>query len=161
MLGTGLTSELRGKYSECVDIINMSGLPVCAVDIPSGLSSDTGQPLGGAVVADITCTYGLVKIGQVIYPGAEYVGELILVDIGMPIDVVERLGGVNRLIGFDFVSEVLPLRLPDAHKGDFGHLLIIAGSPGKTGAAGMCAEAAVYSARMSLLPTAFHICQTS
>ena len=145
MLGTGLTKELTGKYRKCVEMINETDVPVCAVDIPSGLSSDTGTPLGEAVICDVTCTYGMVKVGQVVYPGADYVGELVLVNIGIPLDVLEQLGGSDRILDGDFIEWFLPARLPDAHKGDFGHLLVIAGSPGKTGAAAMCAEAAVRS----------------
>lgn len=145
MLGTGITKELQGNYKRCVEIVNDSGVPVCAVDVPTGLNSDSGKPLGGAIKADLTCTYGLIKIGLVIYPGVEYVGDLVLVDIGFPKNVVEKLGGACRLLSEKFVKSVLPSRRPDAHKGEFGHLLIIAGSPGKTGAAALCAEAAVRS----------------
>ncbi len=145
MLGTGLTKPLKGLYASCVDMLNSSDVPVCSVDIPSGLSSDTGKPLGDAVRADLTCTYGLVKLGQVIYPGAAYVGDLLLVDIGMPRDVVEKLGGDDRLLMKENVRELFVPRDAEAHKGDFGHLLAVAASPGKTGAAAMCAESAVRS----------------
>ncbi len=145
MLGTGLKKDLKGLYRECVEVINAARLPVCAADIPSGLSSDTGKPMGEAVRADMTCTYGLLKIGQVIYPGAEYVGDLVLVDIGLPREVVEQLGGSNRLLMKEYVAGLLPARLTRSHKGDFGHLLVVAASPGKTGAAAMCADAAVRS----------------
>jgi len=145
MLGTGLSRELKEVYRSCVEIINSSDVPVCSVDIPSGLSSDTGRPLGDAVRADLTCTYGLVKVGQVVYPGAAYVGDLMLVDIGMPVDVIEKLGGSDRLLMAEGVRRWFAPRDPQAHKGDFGHLLVVAASPGKTGAAAMCAEAAVRS----------------
>ena len=145
VFGTGLAKELTGIHAKCVEVLNSANLPICAVDIPSGLCSDTGRPLGCATRADLTCTYGLRKIGQVIYPGAEYVGKLVLVDIGLPRDMVERLAGQNRLLSASYVRGLLPSRKPDAHKGDFGHLLVVAASPGKTGAAAMCAEAAVRS----------------
>jgi len=145
MLGTGLRTDIQGIYREAIELINDSRVPICAVDIPTGLSSDTGKPMGEAIRATLTCTYGLRKIGQVIYPGVVYVGDLELIDIGMPREMVERLAGDMRLIEKKWVSGLIPLRDAEAHKGNFGHLFIIAGSPGKTGAAAMAAEASVRS----------------
>mgnify|MGYP005831821733 CR=1 FL=1 len=145
MLGTGLKSEIRGIYGSAVELINSLRVPICAVDIPTGLSSDTGKPLGTAVRATMTCTYGLLKIGQVIYPGVSYVGELKLIDIGMPREILTQLVGDMLLIEADLVETILPSRQPESHKGDFGHLLLVGGSPGKTGAVAMAGDAAVRS----------------
>jgi NAD(P)H-hydrate epimerase len=91
----------------------------------------------------MTCTYGLRKIGQVIYPGVYYVGELKLIDIGMPKEMVNRLAGFMRLIEENWVETLIPPRHPESHKGNFGHLLLIGASPGKTGAIAMASESAV------------------
>jgi hydroxyethylthiazole kinase-like uncharacterized protein yjeF len=145
MLGTGLKTDVQGIYREAIELLNAARVPICAVDIPTGISSDSGRPMGEAVRASMTCTYGLRKIGQVIYPGVVYVGDLVLIDIGLPREMIERLAGGMRLIEKKWVSGLIPLRDAEAHKGDFGHLLIIAGSPGKTGAAAMAADSAVRS----------------
>ena len=83
LLGTGLNSEVRGRYRMAIELLNDLEAPVMAVDIPSGLSADTGRPLGLAVMADFTATFGLTKIGLALEPG-HYVGELSLVDISIP-----------------------------------------------------------------------------
>lgn len=145
MLGTGLRTDIQGIYREAIELLNDSRVPICAVDIPTGLSADTGKPMGEAIRATMTCTYGLRKIGLVIYPGVVYVGDLVLIDIGLPREMVERLAGNMRLIEEKWVSGLIPLRDAEAHKGNFGHLLIVAGSPGKTGAAALAAEASVRS----------------
>ncbi|HWP23464.1 MAG TPA: NAD(P)H-hydrate epimerase, partial [Candidatus Binatia bacterium] len=83
ILGTGLKNEVRGWYAEAIDLINASGLPVVAVDIPSGLDTDRGAPLGTAIQAEMTVSLGYPKLGEVIYPGLDYVGELVVADIGI------------------------------------------------------------------------------
>jgi NAD(P)H-hydrate epimerase len=95
--------------------------------------------LGVCVQADLTVTFGLAKTGQVSYPGKNYVGELVIADIGIPSEAVHQLDtGYEQLD--DQVGTLLPLRTPTAHKGTYGHLLIVAGSTGKTGAAMLCAH---------------------
>ncbi len=139
LFGTGLTRDSTGRFAAVIEIINAVTCPVVAVDIPSGLCSDTGQPLGVCVCADMTVTFGLPKIGQVSYPGKASVGELVVVDIGIPAEAVRQLDTGYELLD-DSVGKFLPLRTPNAHKGTFGHLLIVAGSIGKTGAAMLCAN---------------------
>jgi ADP-dependent NAD(P)H-hydrate dehydratase / NAD(P)H-hydrate epimerase len=143
ILGTGLTSEVRSPYREAIEEINgCAGLRV-AVDLPSGLDADTGKILGVAVEADITATYGFMKLGMAVYPGIEYCGDVEVVDISIPLPAIEATPPRAFLYQNPLACEYLLLRCdPEAHKGVFGHLLIIGGSPGKTGAPAMAAMAA-------------------
>ncbi len=143
LLGTGLNSPVRGIYKKIIENINMSGRPVMAVDIPSGLNADTGQKMGSAVRADLTVTFGFPKPGQVVYPGADFVGKLVNIDIGIPRMISERFKQLHRLIEPDDFTEDLLKEKKDAHKGSRGHLLILAGSTGKTGAAALAAMGAL------------------
>jgi len=133
LLGTGLNSPLRGRYLAAVELLNGLGRPVLAVDIPSGLNADTGRPLGAAVRADFTVTFGLVKLGLALEPG-DYVGDLSCVDISIPPRVVGELGLDCRLLDAVQVAELLPWRQAADHKGTYGHLLVAGGSTGKSGA---------------------------
>ncbi len=143
LLGTGIRSEVEGLFRELIAAMNGSKAPIIAVDIPSGLSADTGRPLGAAVEATLTVTFGLPKLGQFLYPGRRLCGELWVVDIGIPRQVVEGYSPSCRVVTPEGLRGSLPSRPPDAHKGHFGHLLVIAGSAGKTGAAAMASEAAL------------------
>lgn len=142
MLGTGLSSDVRGVYREAVEIINASGRPVLAVDIPSGIHGTTGSILGDAVRASVTVTFAIAKLGHVLFPGAEYTGRLIVADIGIPPNVMEAAPGYDQL-NDECIRPLLRRRDRQAHKGHFGHCLIIAGSTGKTGAAALSANSAV------------------
>ncbi|MGV1098416.1 NAD(P)H-hydrate dehydratase [Thiovibrio sp. JS02] len=145
LLGTGLAREVTGIFAAVIRVINGGRAPVVGVDIPSGLDSDTGLPQGRCVRAQLTCTYGLVKLGQLQPPGKDYVGELAVVDIGIPPEVVARVGIAPDLLDAVTVRPWVPMRRGAAHKGTFGHLLAIAGSEGKAGAAILCALGALRS----------------
>jgi hydroxyethylthiazole kinase-like uncharacterized protein yjeF len=143
ILGTGLQSEVKGLFKEVIELINRSGKPVVAVDIPSGLDADRGRPLGTAIKAYLTLTFGLPKLGQVISPGVDYVGKLEVIDISIPRDLIDKEEiNDNLLEAKDFMS-FFRQRDSSSHKGDYGHLLVLAGSPGKTGAAAMTSLAAM------------------
>ncbi len=142
LLGTGLKNKVKGNYAEAIAIINNSGKPVVAVDIPSGIDSATGQVLGCAIKADLTITFALAKLGHVLFPGAEYAGRLEIADIGIPAEVIDTAEG-PEFLDAAAARHLLMKRSRNAHKGDAGHCLIIAGSPGKTGAAAMAANSAV------------------
>jgi ADP-dependent NAD(P)H-hydrate dehydratase / NAD(P)H-hydrate epimerase len=144
LFGTGLKSEVRGIYAEAVELINGMGLPVVSVDIPSGIDAGTGRVLGCAVRADLTVSFALAKLGLILYPGAAYCGELQVVDIGIPPEVSAAVDGFEYLDAFS-VKPLLRKRERFAHKGSFGHCLVVAGSTGKTGAAAMTANSAVRS----------------
>jgi hydroxyethylthiazole kinase-like uncharacterized protein yjeF len=142
LFGIGLRSEVRGAYAEAIELINSSGTPVVAVDIPSGIDATTGKVLGVAVRALLTVTFAFAKSGHVLFPGVEYCGRLEIVDIGLPDKVVSGTGGCEFLDA-GTVRPLLRKRERSAHKGDYGHCLILAGSTGKTGAAALAANSAV------------------
>ncbi|MDI6744267.1 MAG: NAD(P)H-hydrate epimerase [Thermodesulfovibrionales bacterium] len=141
ILGTGLSKNIIGKTAEIIAFINASDSPVISVDIPSGISSDTGLIMGEAVRADYTITFGVPKRGHLLYPGAEYTGGLFVEDIGFPEELLYAEKLKTELIEKRDVSLLIPERLRYSHKGNYGHVLVIAGSRGKTGAAFMCAKA--------------------
>lgn len=134
IFGTGITREVDGIFAAAIKKINKVSCPVIAVDIPSGINTDTGMTLGMSVMADITVTFGQAKIGQAIHPGRESTGFLEVVDIGIPEKAVEDAKIQLELLESN-VGRWLPPRMPESHKGTYGHLLIIAGATGKTGAA--------------------------
>ena len=141
VFGTGLTRPVEGVTAELFAKINRSGKPVVAVDLPSGVSADTGSILGVALQANWTVTFAAEKIGHRTYPGAALCGEVLLVGIGIPsmyIDIPEHVVARN-LVG----DLEIPQRNADAHKGTFGHLLVLAGSVGKEGAAVLTALGAL------------------
>lgn len=142
MLGTGLRSDVSGIYKEAIDLVNNSGRPTLSVDIPSGIHGTTGRVLGNAIRAYITVTFALAKLGHVLYPGAEHTGRLVVADIGIPQNLMETAPGYDFL-NQDTMRSMLHRRDRQAHKGVFGHCLIIAGSTGKTGAAALSANSAV------------------
>ncbi len=143
ILGTGLKSEVRGLLREAIELINAAGVPVLAVDIPSGLDADTGLPLGAAIQAEATATFAFAKIGHVLYPGVQLTGALAVVDIGIADEAVSQHPPHTALLDGGDVARLVPRRAPDAHKGDCGHVLVIAGSFGKTGAAQLASRAAL------------------
>jgi NAD(P)H-hydrate epimerase len=144
IFGTGLDAEVRGYYREVIDHLNTLQRPMVAIDIPSGLDANTGKPLGTAIRASITITFGLPKIGLLIPPGIDYVGEVKVIDIGIPKRLVEEEEIPTYLLEKEEIQRWLSIpRHPNTHKGDYGHLLVIAGSVGKTGAAAMTCQAAL------------------
>lgn len=143
LLGTGLQSEVRSYYKEAIDFINSRGRPVFAVDVPSGLNADTGQPCGTCIRATATATFGFAKMGHYQFPGSDLSGRLHVVDIGIPPHVVADIAPRQLLLTADDVTNSLAPRAPDSHKGRSGHLLVLAGAPGKSGAASMTARAAL------------------
>ena len=135
IFGTGLSGEMRSPYAAIINKINETGIPVVAVDAPSGLNGATGEVASPTVKADLTVTFGLPKIGQVLYPGKSYCGFLEIVDIGFPEGLDEDIK--THLITRADARALMPPRKPDAHKGDYGKLFVLAGSTGLTGAATM------------------------
>jgi NAD(P)H-hydrate epimerase len=136
LLGTGVTGPATGLVADAIAAMNEAGRPVCALDLPSGLSADRGTLVGPTVRARLTVTFGLLKRGLVLYPGAELAGRIELVDLGVPREWLAD-GLPVALLETEDVRGVLPRRVADAHKGRFGHLLVVAGSVGKTGAAAL------------------------
>lgn len=138
LFGTGLSSAVTGYQAAAIHWLNGCGAPVVAVDIPSGVDANSGRLLGPAVRADLTVTFAFPKIGHVLHPGAGLIGELAVVDIGIPTAFSDAC--VNDAMVFvdgAAAAELLPPRPVAGHKGTFGHLLVIAGSTGKVGAAAL------------------------
>jgi ADP-dependent NAD(P)H-hydrate dehydratase / NAD(P)H-hydrate epimerase len=144
LLGTGVKSEVTGVYREAVEAINASGRPVVSVDIPSGVDAGSGRVLGVAVRADLTVSFALAKLGNILFPGGELCGRLLVADIGMPPEVVSQAPGY-QFVDLDCARRLFRPRGPLAHKGTAGHALIIAGAIGKSGAAAMSANSALRS----------------
>jgi hydroxyethylthiazole kinase-like uncharacterized protein yjeF len=143
IFGTGLSKMVEGSEGQMIEAINRSGKQVIAIDIPSGVDGRTGMAMGVAVEASQTFTYGYPKLGQMFYPGAYYAGGLTVIDISLPPQAEEVLGADGDVIDGDMIRGFLKKRLPWAHKGTFGHAVVVAGSPGKTGAAYMTSEGAL------------------
>jgi ADP-dependent NAD(P)H-hydrate dehydratase / NAD(P)H-hydrate epimerase len=143
IFGTGLSKPVGGIEKKVIEAINASGKPIIAVDIPSGIDGRTGQPLGAAVRATHTFTYGYPKIGQILQPGAYHTGKLTVIDISIPPFVEQKVGIDGHVVDGAMIRDFLKERLPWDHKGTFGHVAVIAGSPGKTGAAFMSSLAAL------------------
>ncbi len=145
IFGTGLTRAVEGEAAAAVEHIRRArredGCRVLAVDLPSGLSADTGQPLGVCVEADVTVTLGLPKLGLALEPGRSLAGRVLVARIGIA-DEVPGAPLAPSLWTRAGAGARLPARPAAAHKGSFGHVLVIAGSEGKTGAAALAAEGA-------------------
>ena len=147
VLGTGITGPARGPAAVAIRFINdlSERSLIVSIDIPSGLNSDTGEAAGGAVRADITATMGLPKTGLLEPCALEFVGTLEVVDLGMPDELLERVESPWNLITAEDLRTVIPRRARISHKGTFGHLLIVGGAAGYSGAVALAAGAALRS----------------
>ncbi len=143
IIGTGLTNPARGFYAKVIGDINTSEAYTIAVDIPSGLSSDSFQIIGPCVEADLTITLAAPKIAHVFPPAEEMVGELVVADISVPPELFEDDRLKLELVEEEQIIPYFQPRKSDAHKGNYGHLFILSGSLGKTGAAVMAGKAAL------------------
>lgn len=145
MYGIGLKGGLNDFDSAIVRIVNWSNSPVIAVDIPSGVEADTGKVHGEAIKAAHTVTFALPKIGLILEPGKNHAGTLSVADISIPYVLLKDNRIKTNLIDEDMVQPFIKPRLPESHKGTFGHVLIIGGSAGLTGAVIMASYAALRS----------------
>ena len=143
IFGTGLRDDVRDVNLAVINMINESNTPVISCDIPSGLSAVTGMPLGDAVKADVTVTFGYCKLGLALPAARPYVGRLVVADISLPRMVEDSLNSRRELIDGPFVQRWLPAREADSYKGDFGHVGVVAGSPAMPGAAILAARGAL------------------
>lgn len=144
LLGTGIQGEVRENYIRAIATINRSGKPVLAVDIPSGLDSDTGAVRGIAVRADLTVTFIGMKVGLLTGRGPAQCGDLSYQELAVPDEVHQAMPVAARRLHLPrLVGDYLPRRDRDAHKGKFGHVLVIGGDEGFGGAAAMAGEAAL------------------
>ncbi|MGS0765435.1 NAD(P)H-hydrate dehydratase [Syntrophomonas curvata] len=143
LYGIGFKGSLGRFESRVVKMVNWCRAPVVAVDIPSGVEADTGRVYGLAIKASHTVTFALPKIGLVLEPGKEYVGTLSVADISIPTVLLENSSIKTNLINEQMVRMLLKPRAADTHKGTYGHVLIIGGSPGMVGAVTMASLAAL------------------
>lgn len=145
LLGTGLDRPLEGAFGAAVESINAAGRPVLALDVPTGLHADTGRLMGGAVRADLTVTFIGLKLGLFTGRGTGVRGDLVLAQLGVPPGLETGMQPAARRLEPAQLSDWLAPRQRDAHKGHFGHVLVLGGDLGMGGAARLAGEAALRS----------------
>jgi hydroxyethylthiazole kinase-like uncharacterized protein yjeF len=146
IFGTGLNAPLSGLMETVVADVNASGIPIVSIDLPSGLSADSHEPIGDSIEAGLTVTLGAPKLPLVLPPAETRAGDIVIADIGIPAEVFESLDGPRvELLTRASARELISPRTPDTHKGDYGRVLLVAGSRGKTGAAYLAAMGALRS----------------
>lgn len=143
LLGTGLDREVTGRFREAIQAINAAHLPVLSLDIPSGLHADTGAVMGVAVKAEATVTFIALKRGLFTANGPEHAGSLSFADLAAPATVYDTVSPEVERLDLDCLHDWLPPRRKSAHKGDYGHVLVVGGDRGMAGAARLAAEAAL------------------
>jgi NAD(P)H-hydrate epimerase len=146
IFGTGLNAPVSGLVQSVIADVNASESVVVSIDLPSGLSADSPDRIGDSIEADTTITLGAPKLPLVLPPGEMHAGDIVIADIGIPAGVFESLEGPRvELVTRAGIQALLTPRAADSHKGDYGHVLIVAGSRGKTGAAHLAAVGALRS----------------
>jgi NAD(P)H-hydrate epimerase len=146
ILGTGFHGRLTGFLETVIADLNGLGVPVIAIDLPTGVSADSPTLEGPAVEASMTVTLAAPKIPLVLPPADSHAGDLVIADIGIPLHLIDELEGPHlELLTRERMREIVPTRTADSHKGDFGRVLVIAGSVGRTGAAHLAAIGALRS----------------
>ena len=133
LLGTGLSGDVRTAFRGAIDWMNDAEGVIVAADIPSGVCSETGRVLGTAAKADVTVTFATAKCGHLLHPGADYVGRLDIVDIGMPQTAFNRTATSRKLLGSVDLAPAFSKRRSDVHKGRVGHVYVLGGSGGRAG----------------------------
>ncbi len=158
LFGLGLTREVGGEFRAAIEAMNAradAGVPLLALDIPSGLHADTGAVLGVAARATATMTFIGVKRGLVTGAAADHIGELLFDGLGAPASIRDGIAPAARRVTAATRAALLPRRARSGHKGDHGHVLLIGGAPGYAGAARLAAEAAL-RAGAGLVSAAVH-----
>ena len=146
IVGTGFRGTLSGLLETVVADVNGLGVPVVSIDLPTGLSADSHEVESEAIEASMTVTLAAPKIPLVFPPADARAGDLVIADIGIPYPVIDELEGQYlELLTRERMRELVPVRAPESHKGDFGRVLIVAGSRGRTGAAHLAAVGALKS----------------
>ena len=145
IFGTGIHGEITGLCREVISEINKSSKYILSVDIPSGINADTGEICGICINADKTVTFAAYKIGLLLFPGADFTGEIVCRDISIPEYIIREQNININISDKQLIKSLLPKRRKNSHKGDYGKILIIGGSKGMTGACVMAAEAALRS----------------
>jgi len=146
IFGTGLNAPVAGLIESVIADVNASGIPVVAIDLPSGLSADTPDSVGPSIDACLTVTLGAPKLPLVLPPGETHAGDIVIADIGIPNEIFDAVEGPRvELLTRGAMRDLVSPRSPDSHKGDYGRVLIVAGSRGKTGAAHLAGIGALRS----------------
>jgi len=145
IFGTGLARNVDGIARKVIEAVNASGKPVLSIDIPSGIDGATGEIKGVCVKADVTVTFCLPKLGLIQNPGCEYAGRLIIADIGIPPQAIDKQDITIELIDEALVFKMLPKRPANSNKSDFGRVLIVTGSIGMTGSGCLASMASLRS----------------
>ena len=146
IFGTGLNTPLAGFIQSVVADVNASGISIVSVDLPSGLSADTTELLGDSIDAELTITLAAPKLPLLLPPAESRAGDVVIADIGIPEGIIDAVEGPRvELLTRTTVRDLVAPRAPDTHKGDFGRVLIVAGSRGKTGAAYLAGMGALKS----------------
>jgi hydroxyethylthiazole kinase-like uncharacterized protein yjeF len=146
IFGTGLNEPVSGFIESIVTDVNASGIAVVAIDLPSGLSADSPKPIGPSIEAGLTVTLAAPKLPLVLPPAEIHAGDIVIADIGIPVEVLDAVDGPRvDLLTRASMRELVTPRTPDSHKGDYGRVLIVAGSRGRTGAAHLSAVGALRS----------------
>ncbi|MGC4082110.1 MAG: NAD(P)H-hydrate dehydratase [Vicinamibacterales bacterium] len=144
IVGTGLNAPLTGLMETVVADVNQSGIPVVSIDLPSGLSADSHEPIGDSIVAGTTVTLAAPKLSLVLPPAEMRAGDIVIADIGIPMEAIESVDGHRvELLTRASMRVLITPREADTHKGDYGRVLLVAGSRGKTGAAHLAAIGAL------------------
>jgi len=143
LLGTGLDREVEGALRDAIVAMNVSSAPVFAIDIPSGLNADSGAVMGVAVNAAATISFIGLKQGMLTGDGPAHCGDILFDDLDIPLATYDKVAVAAERIEYDDLSALLPRRPRTAHKGDCGHVLVIGGAPGMSGAVRMAGEAAL------------------
>jgi ADP-dependent NAD(P)H-hydrate dehydratase / NAD(P)H-hydrate epimerase len=146
IVGTGFHGPVTGLLETVIADVNGLGVPIVAIDLPSGVSADSHDVEGDAIEASMTVTLAAPKIPLILPPADVYGGDLVIADIGIPTSVIDELDGPwLELLTRERMRELVPARAADSHKGDFGRVLVVAGSVGRTGAAHLAAVGALRS----------------
>ncbi len=146
ILGTGFHGQLSGLLETVVADVNGLGVPVVAIDLPTGLSADTHEVDGEAIDATMTVTLAAPKLPLILPPGDAHGGDLVIADIGIPLPVLDEVEGPHiEILTREDMRDLVPARAAESHKGDFGRVLVVAGSFGRAGAAHLAAIGALRS----------------
>src|SRR5271167_4861918 len=143
IFGTGLNAEVKDGPRRAIEMVNSFAVPTVAVDIASGVNSDTGALMDAAIRASLTVTFGFAKFGHVSYPGAGQCGELRIIDIGFAPRAIEEIAPRGRFLERAYLQHLIRVRPINSHKGMYGHPLVIAGGRGKSGAVLLASRAAL------------------
>ncbi len=142
IFGTGLDREVQGMWRNAIEAVNEIDSPVVAVDIPSGLSADTGRVMGTAVHADLTVSFIGLKRGLFTADGPDHCGQLVFSSLNVPAEVYGHLTPAARRVDYSLLQSEIPPRRRNSHKGEHGHVLVVGGDHGMSGAIHLAAEAA-------------------